>query len=112
MKARVRGDVKVILYLFCHALIHFCLTSLKRHSLYNPNTLLYKTAYFKKTGMTQQQVLLVQKTWKLFRDIKPEIVGDVFYSKLFTDVPALRRLFKNPMISQYKKLIDTLSMIV
>jgi hemoglobin-like flavoprotein len=62
--------------------------------------------------MTQQQVLLVQKTWKLFRDIKPEIIGDVFYSKLFTDMPVLRRMFKSPMTSQYKKLIEMLSMMV
>ena len=62
--------------------------------------------------MEQQQVALVQKTWKLFRDIKPEIIGDVFYSKLFTELPAARKMFKPDMGSQYKKLVDMLSMIV
>ncbi|MEO6229518.1 MAG: globin family protein [Ferruginibacter sp.] len=63
-------------------------------------------------GMTSQQVILIQKSWKFFRGIKPEIVGDVFYSKLFTDVPVTKRLFKTPMTGQYTKLIDMISMIV
>ncbi|MEO6000899.1 MAG: globin domain-containing protein [Chitinophagaceae bacterium] len=62
--------------------------------------------------MTQQQVILVQKSWRLFRNIKPEFIGDVFYSKLFSEKPALKRLFKNPMSNQYKKLTDMLSMLV
>ena len=63
-------------------------------------------------SMTVQQTALVQKTWKLFRDINPQVVGDVFYSKLFTEVPSVKKLFKNPMVSQYKKLVDMISMIV
>ena len=62
--------------------------------------------------MEQQQVVLVQKSWKLFRDIKPEIIGDVFYSKLFTEFPASRKMFKNDITSQYKKLVDMLSLMV
>lgn len=65
-----------------------------------------------KTGMTQQQVILVQKSWKLFRGIQPEFIGDVFYSKLFADKPALKRMFKNPITAQYKKLVDMISMLV
>ncbi|MEO6315514.1 MAG: globin domain-containing protein [Chitinophagaceae bacterium] len=62
--------------------------------------------------MTAQQTILVQRTWKLFRNINPQVIGDVFYSKLFTEVPAVERLFKSPMPLQYKKLIDMVSMIV
>jgi len=62
--------------------------------------------------MTAQQIAQVQRTWKLFRDINPQVIGDVFYSKLFTEVPSVKRLFRNPMVSQYKKLTDMLSMIV
>ena len=80
--------------------------------MYNTGFLHYTVDDPKKTGMTQEQVLLVQKTWKLFRDIKPEFIGDVFYSKLFTDMPSLKKMFKTPMTSQYKKLTDMLSMIV
>lgn len=63
-------------------------------------------------GMTIQQITLVQKSWKLFRGIKPEILGDLFYSKLFTDMPVTKRLFKTPMTGQYTKLIDMISIIV
>ena len=80
--------------------------------MYSAGSLHYSIAYCKMKGMTQHQVLTVQKSWKLFRDIKPEIVGDVFYSKLFTDMPSLKKMFRNPMVSQYKKLTDMLSMIV
>ena len=62
--------------------------------------------------MTQQEVRLVQQKWKLFRSIKPEIIGDVFYSKLFTQMPGLKKMFKSPMTDQYKKLTNMLSMIV
>ena len=62
--------------------------------------------------MTAQETALVQKTWKLFRDINPTVIGDVFYGKLFTDMPSLKKMFKTPMAAQYKKLTDMLSMII
>ena len=62
--------------------------------------------------MTAQQIILVQKSWKIFRDIQPSLVGDVFYSKLFTMHPELRRMFPSSMDGQYKKVIDMISVIV
>jgi hemoglobin-like flavoprotein len=62
--------------------------------------------------MTDEQIILIKKTWKLFRDINPLMVGDTFYSKLFTDNPALRKMFPKQMNEQYTKLIDMLSTIV
>ena len=56
--------------------------------------------------------MLVKKTWKIFRDIDPAVVGDVFYSKLFNDNRALRKMFPKDMEQQYKKLIEMLSTIV
>jgi nitric oxide dioxygenase len=44
--------------------------------------------------------------------IDPAIVADVFYSKLFSDKPALRRMFPTKMDQQYRKLIDMLSAII
>jgi len=78
----------------------------------NEGSINYGIPFSNKTTMTRQQVLLVQKTWKVFRDIKPEIIGDVFYSKLFIKMPALKKMFKAPMAGQSKKLIDMLNMIV
>jgi nitric oxide dioxygenase len=62
--------------------------------------------------MTSEQILLVKKTWKAFRGISPATVGDLFYSKLFTDNPALRKMFPTDMQQQYQKLIDMLNAIV
>jgi hemoglobin-like flavoprotein len=44
--------------------------------------------------MTEEQVAIVKRTWKIFRDINPVLVGDVFYSKLFIEYPSLKHFFK------------------
>lgn len=62
--------------------------------------------------MTIEQIVLVKKTWKIFRDIDPVLVGDVFYSKLFVEAPHVQHLFKTPRQNQSKKLIDMLSTVV
>lgn len=62
--------------------------------------------------MTEEQILVVKKTWKIFREIDPVLIGDVFYSKLFVDLPEVKHLFKIPRPQQSKKLVDMLSMIV
>jgi hemoglobin-like flavoprotein len=62
--------------------------------------------------MTSEQIQLVKKTWKVFRGISPATVGDLFYSKLFTDNPSLRKMFPTNMQQQYQKLIDMLNAIV
>lgn len=62
--------------------------------------------------MTETQIQLVKKSWRILRGIPPEVVADTFYSKLFIDHPKLRRLFPKQMDEQYKKLFDMMSSIV
>ena len=62
--------------------------------------------------MTNEQTLLVKKSWSIFREINPVLVGDVFYSKLFFDMPYLEKLFHTPKEEQSRKLIEMLSVIV
>ncbi len=62
--------------------------------------------------MTSEQIVLVKKTWKVFRSISPATVGDLFYSKLFTDNPSLRKMFPGDMQQQYQKLIDMLNAVI
>jgi len=62
--------------------------------------------------LTGVQIRLIKKSWEVFRKMDPAIIGDVFYSKLFLEYPALRKLFKPSMEEQYKKLIDMFSFIV
>jgi len=62
--------------------------------------------------MTAEQISLVKGTWKIFREINPALIGDVFYSKLFIEVPQVKHLFKTPREHQSRKLVEMLSMIV
>jgi len=62
--------------------------------------------------ITKEQILLVKKTWNIFREIDPVLVGDVFYSKLFFDMPSLEKLFHTPKEEQSRKLIEMLNVIV
>jgi hemoglobin-like flavoprotein len=62
--------------------------------------------------MTEAQIALIKSTWKLFRDIDPVIVGDVFYSKLFLEVPQTKQMFHTPSTVQSRKLIEMINLIV
>jgi len=62
--------------------------------------------------MTERQITLVKSSWKIFRDIDPVLIGDVFYSKLFLELPQVKPLFKTPRDKQSRKLIEMLNVIV
>ena len=62
--------------------------------------------------MTLEQIQAVKKSWRILRNIDPIIVGDLFYAKLFINHPSLRKMFPKNMDEQYKKLIDTISVVV
>jgi hemoglobin-like flavoprotein len=62
--------------------------------------------------MTETQITLVKNTWKLFRDIDPVVVGDVFYSKLFLDFPQAKPMFHTAAPVQSRKLIEMINIIV
>jgi hemoglobin-like flavoprotein len=62
--------------------------------------------------MTERQISIVKNSWKIFQDIDPALIGDVFYSKLFITSPRLKNMFHIPRDEQSKKLVEMLSMIV
>jgi len=62
--------------------------------------------------LTGEQIIIIKKTWRIFRSIDYAIVADTFYSKLFTDTPSLRKMFPSDMSKQYIKLIDMLNTII
>jgi hemoglobin-like flavoprotein len=62
--------------------------------------------------ITQQQIILIKKSWRNFRGIDPVVIGDVFYSKLFLDYPPLKAMFHIPKDEQSKKLLMMLNIIV
>lgn len=54
----------------------------------------------------------VKSSWRILRVMNPAIVGEAFYTKLFTDYPELKRMFPKDMTEQYIKLMDMLSSMV
>lgn len=62
--------------------------------------------------MTIQEIILVKKTWRKLMMVDPILVGDLFYTKLFTDNPRIRNLFPQDMTAQNKKLTDMLTSII
>lgn len=62
--------------------------------------------------MTEQQITTVKQSWRLLREVDPQLLGDVFYRRLFLKYPSVRSMFKSPMDVQYQKFVDMLNMIV
>lgn len=62
--------------------------------------------------MTDQQILVVKKSWDLVLTMDPHMIGHVFYSRLFLQMPSLRPMFKPDMKEQYQKITDVLNLIV
>src|SRR5215470_5251217 len=62
--------------------------------------------------MTEEQVILVKNSWKIFRNVAPATIANLFYSKLFFEHPKVRKMFPEDMEHQYVKFIDMLTMII
>jgi hemoglobin-like flavoprotein len=68
--------------------------------------------FTKMKTMDATEIWLVKSSWINLRGINPRLIGEIFYTKLFTDHPGLRRMFPRQMDDQYKKLIDMISIMV
>ncbi len=62
--------------------------------------------------MTDREISVVKKSWQLFRRIDANLIGEVFYGRLFLQMPALKPMFKITMTEQYLKIVDMLSLII
>lgn len=62
--------------------------------------------------MNETEIRLLKSSWRLLQRVDPALIGDVFYTKLFTESPALRKLFPKNMDEQQVKLIEMLNYIV
>ena len=58
--------------------------------------------------MTPDQITLVQRTWEQIRP-NANVTAAMFYSRLFELDPSLRRLFRNDLVAQSKKLVNAIS---
>lgn len=62
--------------------------------------------------MTNQEIKLVKNSWRKLMGIDHSLIGDVFYSRLFTQQPGLRKMFPSDMTHQNKKLVDMLVYVI
>ena len=62
--------------------------------------------------MTYSDIVLIKRTWRIFREMNPSVVGDAFYSKLFSHNQSLRKMFPASMDQQYKKLMGMINLII
>ena len=61
--------------------------------------------------MTPRQVALVQQSWTLVQPIADK-AAELFYMRLFSLEPSVRRLFKGDMAEQGRKLTSMISVAV
>ena len=61
--------------------------------------------------LTQYQIGLIQQSFRLVEPIA-DTAADIFYKKLFNYDPSLKKLFKNDIKSQGRKLMSTLKLAV
>lgn len=61
--------------------------------------------------MTPENFARIRKGWSAVVSA-PEIVGQMFYDKLFTNVPQVRSMFPQDMAGQEAKLVQTLDFII
>jgi hemoglobin-like flavoprotein len=63
--------------------------------------------------MTTKNIELVKKSWALVSKIDMEVVGGIFYNRLFEIAPEVKSMFsKTTMPEQSKKLLTMLSYVI
>src|SRR5512138_3634992 len=62
--------------------------------------------------MKESDIILIKRSWRVFREMDPSVIGDAFYSKLFSYNKSLRKMFPRNMIQQYQKLMDMINTII
>ncbi len=62
--------------------------------------------------MTNEEIKIIRRTWRILQGLDTTLLGDVFYSRLFLDEPSLKKMFKISIEQQAKKLVGMLDHIV
>ena len=63
--------------------------------------------------MTQNNITLVKDSWALIAQLEMELVGSLFYNRLFDILPEVKPMFtRTPLPEQSKKLLTMLSYII
>lgn len=67
---------------------------------------------FQAMTLAAKHIKLVQQSWRALRDVNAQLIGDLFYSRLFFEHPEARALFPKDMTAQHQKLIDMINVVV
>jgi nitric oxide dioxygenase len=62
--------------------------------------------------MTTQQIQHVKSTWAMVATLDAEMVGGLFYNRLFEIAPQIRPMFRAPMPEQSKKLLAMIGYVI
>ena len=63
--------------------------------------------------MSQNNIALVKNSWAIVAQLEMEVVGGLFYNRLFEIMPSVKPMFrKTPMPEQSKKLLTMLSYVI
>ena len=63
--------------------------------------------------MTQNNIVLVKDSWALVAQLEMELVGGLFYKRLFEIMPEVKPMFsRTPIPEQSKKLLTMLSYVI
>ncbi len=63
--------------------------------------------------MTKSNIELVKKSWAIVATLEMEMVGGLFYNRLFEVMPEVKPMFsRTPLPEQSKKLLTMLSYII
>jgi hemoglobin-like flavoprotein len=67
---------------------------------------------FKTAFMTPKQIGLVRSSWAQVAAMDPEVVGTIFYNRLFEIAPGIKPMFHRPIPGQSRKVLTILDHIV
>jgi len=62
--------------------------------------------------MTPKQVKLVRSSWSQVAALDPEMVGSLFYNRLFEIAPGVKDMFHRPLPEQSRKLLTILDHVI
>ena len=62
--------------------------------------------------MTEKDILLIKTSWKIFRQMEPTTIGDLFYGHLLHKNPSVASIFKYSLKRQSILLIDFLNAVI
>jgi hemoglobin-like flavoprotein len=62
--------------------------------------------------MTNEQIQHVKSTWGMVASLDTEMVGGLFYNRLFEIAPQIRGMFRAPIPEQSKKLLTMIGYVI